>query len=90
VSRDEALRLNPEYAIAFTNRGVTRRAKGDLEGAIADHSEALRLNPELVAAFYNRGLVRRDMGYLEGQSPTLNRRLALRQTTRMLGVCSTR
>ena len=62
----EALRLNPQNASTFNNRGNARKSKGDLDGAIADYSEGLRLDPQDSAAFYNRGLARRDKGDLEG------------------------
>jgi hypothetical protein len=39
----EALRLKPDYAEAFNNRGVARRAKGDEAGALQDFAEAHRL-----------------------------------------------
>jgi Flp pilus assembly protein TadD len=39
----EAIRLKPDNAIAFSNRGLARRAKGDLEGAAKDTREAMRL-----------------------------------------------
>ena len=32
-----AIRLNPRYAIAYNNRGVARKAQGDLKGALADY-----------------------------------------------------
>jgi tetratricopeptide (TPR) repeat protein len=62
----EALRLNPQYTEAFSNRGVVRAAMGDLEGAIADYDVALRLDPHYAYAFNNRGIARRAMGDLEG------------------------
>jgi len=39
----EAIRLKPDDAEAFYNRGVGRRAKGDVEGALQDYNEAIRL-----------------------------------------------
>ena len=40
---NEAIRLKPDYALAYKNRGNARRAKGDVEGALQDYSEAIRL-----------------------------------------------
>jgi hypothetical protein len=62
----EAIRLKPDFASAFNNRGVALRDKDDLEGALQDYSEALRLKPDFALAFNNRGVVRRDKGDLEG------------------------
>jgi tetratricopeptide (TPR) repeat protein len=39
----EAIRLKPDLAEAFNNRGVARRTKGDVEGAQQDYSEAIQL-----------------------------------------------
>ncbi len=38
-------------APAYNNRGNARRAKGDLDGAIADFTEALRLDPSLASVW---------------------------------------
>jgi len=40
---NEAIRLKPDYADAFNNRGIARGAKGDIEGALQDYNEAIRL-----------------------------------------------
>jgi tetratricopeptide (TPR) repeat protein len=57
-----AIRLKPDYADAFYNRGIARRSRGNFEGAIKDYSEAIRLKPDYAAAFYNRGIARSAKG----------------------------
>jgi tetratricopeptide (TPR) repeat protein len=42
----EAIRLNPDYALAYKNRGNMRGREGDLDGVIQDHNEAFRLLSE--------------------------------------------
>ena len=42
-------------AIAFTNRGLAYKSKGQWDRAIADFSEAIRLKPDFDTAFNNRG-----------------------------------
>ena len=42
----EAIRLDPDFADAYANRGAARRQKGDLDGALKDLDEAIRLNPD--------------------------------------------
>jgi tetratricopeptide (TPR) repeat protein len=54
---DEAIRLDPKYARAFTNRGNVYDAKSEYDRAIADHSEAIRLDPKYAVAINNRGIV---------------------------------
>jgi hypothetical protein len=39
----DAIRLKPDHAAAFYNRGIARRAKGDVDGALQDNTEAIRL-----------------------------------------------
>jgi len=51
----EAIRLNPDYAHAYNNRGLARYAKGDLDAALKDYTEAIRLNPDYAMAYLNRG-----------------------------------
>jgi tetratricopeptide (TPR) repeat protein len=43
-------------ASVYSNRGVARRHRGDLNGAIADLDQAIRLNPKLGVAYNNRCL----------------------------------
>jgi tetratricopeptide (TPR) repeat protein len=63
---DEAIRLKPDYADAYNNRGIARRAGGDLAGALKDYDEAIRLKPDYALAYNNRGIARRAGGDLAG------------------------
>ena len=51
---NEAIRLNPMYALAFNNRGHIYKKKGDFDRAMADYNEAIRLDPIYALAFNNR------------------------------------
>ena len=62
----EAIRLEPDIANAFYNRGRAHHAKGDVEGALKDYNEAIRLQPDHAAAFYNRGFAYDNKGDLNG------------------------
>jgi tetratricopeptide (TPR) repeat protein len=48
--------------MAFYNRGVTYRRKGDIDRAIADYSETIRLDPRNAQAFSNRCSARASIG----------------------------
>ena len=55
ATASEAIRLNPDDAVAFTNRGLAHSRKGDYDQALADYDEAIRLDPKYARAFNNRG-----------------------------------
>ncbi|MBI2136362.1 tetratricopeptide repeat protein [Candidatus Woesearchaeota archaeon] len=63
---NQAIKLNPNDANAYNNRGNAKRKKGDLEGALEDYDTAIKLNPNEVNAYYNRGIVKSEKGDLEG------------------------
>jgi tetratricopeptide (TPR) repeat protein len=52
---NEAIRLDPQYALAYFDRANAWYAKRDFDHAIADYSEAIRLNPQYAIAYNNRG-----------------------------------
>jgi tetratricopeptide (TPR) repeat protein len=56
---EEAIRLRPDYADAFYNRGRTRDAKGDLAGALQDYEQTIRFNPDHANSYYNCTIIRR-------------------------------
>jgi len=49
--------VGPENAAAHCDLGSELKAKGDLEGAIAEYRAALRLQPDNAAAHYDLGRV---------------------------------
>jgi len=55
---DEAIRLNPDYAEAYNNRGLAYYRSRESAMAIRDFSEAIRVQPMLADAYYNRGHAR--------------------------------
>ena len=53
-ANDEAIRLNPDYAVAYNNRGIANGDLGQYEAAIADYDQAVCLNPGFAEAYLNR------------------------------------
>lgn len=53
---DEAIRIDPNYALAYVHRGFALAAKGDYDKAVQDYDSALRLNPRESFAYNGRGL----------------------------------
>jgi tetratricopeptide (TPR) repeat protein len=55
---DEAIRLHPKSALAFSSRGAVRFAKKEYDRAISDLDEAIRLEPgKPSSGYYIRGAV---------------------------------
>src|SRR4029077_216216 len=52
-------------AVAFNNRGLAFRARGDIAHALADYDEAVRLDPGYAGVFNNRGVTLHDKGELD-------------------------
>ena len=52
---DQALKLKPDYADAYYNRGNAYADKAEYDRAIADYDQALKLKPDLDMAYNNRG-----------------------------------
>lgn len=59
---DRVIRLAPNFAFAYFNRGNLRCTGRDFRAAIADYDEAIRRDPELAEAYFNRGLAELSMG----------------------------
>ena len=55
---NEALRLDPQFAQAYTGRGIARIKLGELAAAVADFDEAIRLEPQFADAYVGRGHAR--------------------------------
>ena len=59
---DEAIRLDPKYALAYNNRGFAYINLGQHQRAIQDLDEAIRLDPKLALADKNRGFAYANLG----------------------------
>ena len=53
---DTAMRLQPDYAEVYNNRGNIKNGLGCPDDAVADYDTAIRLNPHFAEAYYNRGV----------------------------------
>ena len=61
-----ALKLNPDLAELYHNRGALRNLLGDPESAIADWDAALARNPDFAEAYFNRAGAKTTLGDFEG------------------------
>ena len=53
---DTAIRLQPDYAAVYNNRGNIKNELGSRDAALDDYNEAICLNPNFAEAYYNRGV----------------------------------
>src|SRR3954453_4978879 len=57
-----SIKANPKSAFSCQNRGISREALGDLDGALADLNQAIRLDPTLPLPLINRTEIWRVRG----------------------------
>jgi len=57
-----AIRLDPDYARAYLNRGMAYERIGNLQQAVADFNKAIDLEPEAGKIYYIRGIAHRRLG----------------------------
>jgi tetratricopeptide (TPR) repeat protein len=75
---DTALRLQPDQAEAWLNKGISVYGRGDSRGALALLDKSLQLNTSKAAiAYYARGLANEDSGNIRAAFEDLNRAKAL-------------
>ena len=61
----QAIKLNPNYILAYLNRGIVYGQRDDYERAIIDLDKVIDLNPNYAEAYYNRGVVYERRGDYE-------------------------
>ena len=77
IAYNEAIRLNPNNAEAYGNRGNVRNDLGDKQGAIDDYNQVIRINPNDAYAYNNRGNVRDDLGDKQGAIDDFNQAIKI-------------
>jgi serine/threonine protein kinase/predicted Zn-dependent protease len=75
---NEAIRLKPDYADAYINRGAAKIELGDIQGAIADYNEAIRLKPDSAIAYGIRGVAKSALGDIQGAIADYNEAIHLK------------
>ncbi len=54
---NKAIKLYPDFAHAYYNRGNLKALSGDLPAAYDDYTRAVELNPAFAEAHFNRGII---------------------------------
>ena len=63
----EAIKINPDFAEAYFNRGFAKAALKQYTEAIDDYTRAISINPDYGEAYNNRGAAKYDLGeYTQG------------------------
>ena len=62
---NQAIYLKPDYANAYSNRGVVKGALGDTKGAIRDFTRAIKIDKFNSMAYQNRGISYEIVGDLK-------------------------
>ncbi|MFT7636721.1 MAG: tetratricopeptide (TPR) repeat protein [Candidatus Omnitrophota bacterium] len=86
VDADEAIKLNPHYALAYLARGIALRLQGEYNLALKDYDKSIAINPGVAEAYYRRGMVwiargeyargRKDLGEALSLKPNFEQALA--------------
>ncbi|MFC2129876.1 tetratricopeptide repeat protein [Bacteroidota bacterium] len=63
---NETVRLDPENADAFNNRGSLNGMLGNYQQALSDFNKAIKLDPKIEDGYYNRAVIRNILGDTKG------------------------
>ena len=62
---NKAIKINPNFAEAYNERGNALNELKQLELAIKSYDQAIKLNPKYADAYYNKGLVLHELKKIE-------------------------
>ena len=66
----QSIKLNPNYALAFYNRGIVYYDKREFDRASQDLNQAIKLNPNYAGAFHDRGITNYDKREFDATLPS--------------------
>jgi tetratricopeptide (TPR) repeat protein len=75
---NNAIKLQPDYAVAYNNRGAAYDDLGLYQRAIEDYNEAIRLKPDDAEAYNNRGNAYFNLGQHQRAIEDYNEDIRLR------------
>jgi len=74
---NQAIKLNPNFAFPYNNRGWAKYNLGDKQGAIADYNQAIKLKPDDADAYNNCGWAKYNLGDKQGAIADYNQAIKL-------------
>ena len=78
ASYDKAIALSPDYAEAFSNRGVALMELKRLDVALASYDKAIALKPDYAEAFNNRANALKELKRLDEALASYDKAIALK------------
>ena len=73
----EAIKLNPNSALAYCNRSVIYFDREDYEKALSDANKAVELDPTYALSYYNRGITNQNLQNYEQAVEDYNKAIEL-------------
>jgi tetratricopeptide (TPR) repeat protein len=70
---NHAIKLRPEFWLAYDGRGLAHANRLNFELAIKDYDQAIKLKPDAAKAFYHRGLAKFGICDLDGADADIAR-----------------
>jgi tetratricopeptide (TPR) repeat protein len=77
IHYNHAIRLDPNHAIAYNDRGLAKSALNDKKAAIDDYNHAIRLDPNYANAYNNRGNAKSALNDKKGAIDDYNHAIRL-------------
>ncbi|MGA2782101.1 MAG: tetratricopeptide repeat protein [Smithella sp.] len=74
---NKAIRIRPDYADDYNNRGVAYDKLGQHQRAIENYNEAIRLKPDYAEAYYNKGTIYGKYGQYQRAIDDFNKAISL-------------
>ena len=74
---DTVIRLTPDFADAYINRGDARKNLGDFKGAIKDYDMVIRLGDDYAYVYVSRGIAKSNLGDKKGAIKDYDRAIRL-------------
>jgi tetratricopeptide (TPR) repeat protein len=62
---NKAIKINPEYILAYHKRGRAKYSAKDFQGSIQDHSKVIALDPNHVLSYLGRAYAKDELGRYE-------------------------
>jgi len=75
---NQAIKIKPDYALAYNNRGNAKYNLGDKQGAIADYNQAINIKPDYADAYNYRGIAKKNLGDYQGAIADYNQAIKIK------------